>query len=626
MAGDGEAKVVRGASLLILLQVVSRAITFVANQVLLRFMTAQLLGISTQLEVYYLSVLFFARESLRVAIQRQGSIAPTTSDSDPPPPAAPNSPDQDGPETTSRETQAVVNLGYISTGLGLVVAALLGWMYLKSVPATTILTTPFFIHSVYIYALASVLELLSEPAFVVMQIRLQFSARATAESVATFGKCAVTLSSAVWASHRGIELGVLPFALGQTAYGLGLLGVYAWYGTTLAGRDGFSLLPRRLGGGGGGGVGGVDESPYFLSYFYRPTVKLASSMMVQSFVKHLLTQGDTFLVSILSTPTAQGVYALANNYGSLAARLVFQPVEESSRSYFSRLLSGADTPRTAPTSEKPQEDSDAPNSGKAAPPPPPPRQALPLPQQPSRPALDQASENLTSLLQVYALISLPLLALGPTAAPLVLSIIAGPKWTSSGAGDALAAYIYYIPLMAFNGLTEAFVASVATGAQVHRQSVWMTAFSLLFAAAGYIFMRVLNWGAVGLVWANGINMVCRILWAVWFIRGYFAARNAKWDIIQLLPSPLAVSAAAVTAQLVRRIAGSAEAALGVKAVMIELFKIAAVAVPFVGVLYVMPFLPVFLSTFFLFFSFNFFSLFLWLFFTIPSLPAWATVY
>lgn len=560
MAGDeGEAKVVRGASLLILLQVFSRAVTFIANQLLLRFMTASLLGVSTQLEVYYLSVLFFARESLRVAIQRQGPLS-----SDPSPPAKDAKPEQgDGKQRTqntqAQETQAVVNLGFVAIILGVAVAALLGWMYLGSIPAATLLTTPYLVPSVYIYALASVLELLSEPAFVVMQVRLQFGARASAEGVATFGKCGVTLAAAVWASRSGVELGVLPFALGQVAYGSGLLVTYAWYGTGLASKEGFSLLPRRLGRG----------REYILSYFYQPTVKLASSMMVQSFVKHILTQGDTFLVSALSTPTAQGVYALANNYGGLAARLVFQPVEESSRNYYSRLLSSDGEP--SPPAEKQTAEKNNGTSGQGGP-------------RPSKAALSQASENLTTLLRFYTLAAVPLLALGPTAAPLVLSLIAGPRWTASGAGEALAAYVYYIPLLAINGLAEGFVASVATESQVHLQSAWMTAFSVLFGVSGYVFLSVLGWGAVGLVWANGINMAGRIAWALWFIRRYFAQRGTRWEVTALLPSPLAVLAAAVASQVVRRVVDSEVAGAGVKAVLGELVKVAGTAVPFVGVL------------------------------------------
>lgn len=622
MAGEEEeAKVVRGASLLILLQVVSRAITFVANQFLLRFLTAQLLGISTQLEVYYLSVLFFARESLRVAIQRQGSIRPSPDPSkqaqaqDQTKHGAAAEPKPSPPKQQSQqETQAVVNLSYLSIGLGILVAVLLGSMYLKSVPLTTIRETPYFVPSVYIYAAASVLELLSEPAFVVTQIRLQFAARARAEGLATFAKCVVTLASAVWAARHGVALGVLPFALGQVAFGLALLGSYTVQHFLHGDGEGFSLMPRRLGGAVGRTQG--ENHSYVLSYFYRPTLTLASSMMIQSFVKHLLTQGDTFLVSILSTPTAQGVYALANNYGGLAARLVFQPVEESSRSYFSRLLSSTGsngftittTAQPPPiTHEKPHED-----DGNA-----PPQQIPHSSDQSSSPSLTtlaQASENLTSLLRLYAIVSLALVALGPTAAPLLLSIVAGPQWTSSGAGNALAAYMYYIPLLAINGLTEAFVASVATETQVHRQSAWMTAFSLVFAAAGYLFMRVLDWGAVGLVWANGINMSCRIAWAVWFIRGYFASTRSTtsatagkaqqggagagtdvaWDPVEVLPSPMAVAAAAIASQVVKRtiaVPGGSYAGAGVdvvagdiKAVLFELVKIASVAVPFVGVL------------------------------------------
>lgn len=558
MAGDdGEAKVVRGASLLILLQVFSRAVTFIANQLLLRFMTASLLGVSTQLEVYYLSVLFFARESLRVAIQRQGPLSSGSSS----PPGKDTKPKQgnDKQDARAQETQAVVNLGYVAIILGLAVAALLGWMYLGSIPAATLLTTPYLVPSVYIYALASVLELLSEPAFVVMQVRLQFGARASAEGVATFGKCAVTLAAAVWASRSGVELGVLPFALGQVAYGSGLLVTYTWYGTGLARSEGFSLLPRQLGKG----------KEYILSYFYQPTLNLASSMMVQSFVKHILTQGDTFLVSALSTPTAQGVYALANNYGGLAARLVFQPVEESSRNYYSRLLSSDGEP--APSAEKQTSEKDDAASSQNGP-------------RPSTAALTQASENLTTLLRFYTFASVPLLALGPTAAPLVLSLIAGPRWTASGAGEALAAYVYYIPLLAFNGLAEGFVASVATEAQVHLQSAWMTAFSVLFGVSGYVFLSVLDWGAVGLVWANGINMAGRIVWAVWFIKRYFAQRGARWEVTALLPNPLAVLAAAVASQVVRRVVNSEIAGAGVKLVLGELLKVAGTAVPFVGVL------------------------------------------
>ena len=571
-AADGSARAVRGASLLILLQVISRAVTFIANQLLLRYLTAELLGVATQLEVYYLSVLFFARESLRVAIQRQdtGDLTPSTT-------AKP----QDDHGKTNRFAQAAVNLGYLSILLGFPLAGVFGKLYLDQLSATTLESTPNLVLSLYVYALASVLELLSEPAFVVMQTRLQFGTRAAAESIATFGRCVVTLSVAIWGARSKIEMGVLPFAVGQLTYGVGLLVVYGWSGSALARREGFSLLPGRIASPAPpsktskGAASPAPGQGFVLGLFYRPTVQLASSMMARSVVKHILTQGDTFLVSILSTPTAQGVYALANNYGGLVARLLFQPIEESSRSYFSRLL----VPSALSPSPKDTGSPDTPEKGGRA--------AASEKEEVSQHtrAVRSARSNLSAILKAYVLFSMVIVALGPTAAPLLLSLVAGPRWAGSGAGTCLAAYMWYIPLLAMNGVAEAFVASVATSAEVRRQSAWMGAFSLGFATAGFVFLRLMDLGAVGLVVANSINMACRIVWCVAFIRGYFRRAGVEFELLDLLPRPLGVLAAGVASQAVRRLVGTAgEVPLGASQVIMQLVRVAAVALPFVAIL------------------------------------------
>ncbi|TDZ28033.1 Oligosaccharide translocation protein RFT1 [Colletotrichum spinosum] len=478
-AGAGQT-VVRGASLLIILQIGSRAVTFVANQLLLRFLTAQLLGVATQLEVYYLSILFFARESLRVAVQRQEINAVSAKRHD------------DLRDRLRSQGQAVVNLGYLAILLGSCVTIGLGWIYLSSADHVT-RNTPYFLVALRLYALAAFLELLSEPCFVLMQTRLQFGTRAVAESISTFLRCIVTFATAAWASAAGFDAGVLPFAVGQICYGASLLVVYLWSGLSLSNTDGFSLLPMPL----------LSSRDYVVSYFYRPTLRLASSLAAQSVVKHVLTQGDTFLVSIFSTPQSQGVYALANNYGGLLARLVFQPVEESSRSYFSRILSTQDTNTSKPT----------------------------------KATASTASQHLHTLLKVYVLLSAVIVSVGPALASPLLSLVAGTRWASAGAGDVLAVYCYYIPLLALNGVTEAFVASVATEPQVHRQSAWMGGFSVAFGTAAYVFMRLMNLGALGLVFANCINMICRIVWSSLFITSYFESLETPFELFSLRPNP-----------------------------------------------------------------------------------------
>ncbi|KAI1770594.1 Rft-1-domain-containing protein [Hypoxylon cercidicola] len=540
MAKQGSA--VRGASLLIALQISSRAVTFVANQLLLRFLTAQLLGVSAQLEVYYLSVLFFARESLRVAIQRQESPSTksaSTSDKDD---------DRQSIAASARDAQSVVNIAYLALVLGLGAAVGLGWAYLRYVDAAAA-STPYLDVSLRIYALAAVVELLSEPAFVILQYRLRFGPRAAAESLATFLRCSATLGTASWAWREDADLGVLPFALGQLAYGLGLLAVYAWYGTRLAYSEGFSLFPQSS-------VPSRQEKPgigrnadYVLGYFFKPTLRLASSLTAQSFVKHILTQGDTFLVSILSDPKSQGVYALANNYGSLVARLVFQPVEESSRNYFSKLLSSSSTRGS-----------------------------------PNKAAIAKACSDLQALLKFYVLLSIVVVTLGPYGAPLLVQIVAGARWSASGAGAVLARYCMYIPLLALNGVAEAFVSSVATESEVHQQSLWMGAFSLAFGVAGFVSLRVLDLGAAGLVYANGINMLCRIIWSGAFIARFFKKNGAGLSWNDVLPNHsalVALTVATVWTSLAKSGVGVGDVS---PHVFQDLVAVAMRAVPFVVIL------------------------------------------
>jgi oligosaccharide translocation protein RFT1 len=234
-----------GATLLIGLQVGSRALTFTANQLLLRYLSPELLGVSTQLEVYSISVLFSARESLRVAIQRQPDTADEASAQD----DKTNVPDGHvAGGTAAGGTQAIVNLSYISIGLGVGFVVVLANWYLRAlrVGDPTVLDVPYFQQSLKLYGIASFLELLSEPCFVVVQQKSMFKIRAAAESIATVLRCLMTCGSAIWAARNGRDIGVLPFALGQATYAILLLVVYCWKVWGIASRSDFSLALKPI--------------------------------------------------------------------------------------------------------------------------------------------------------------------------------------------------------------------------------------------------------------------------------------------------------------------------------------------------------------------------------------------
>ncbi|KAF7904995.1 uncharacterized protein EAF01_005517 [Botrytis porri] len=487
-----------GASLLIALQAGSRALTFIVNQILLRYLSPELLAVSTQLEVYSITVLFFSRESLRVSIQRQTD----TSDDDSKAKQDNNLSTKDtclDSRTNAGKSQAIVNLSYISIALGLASTVLFGWIYANA-GQIGVVGTPYFQQSLRLYGVAAILELLAEPCFVIAQQKSAFKVRAAAESIATVLRCIVTCAVAVWAAHHQIELGVLPFAVGQGAYAIAILLVYLLGVWNIASRGGFSLIIKPI---------YSKKKEYIYSYLSKPLLSLGGSLMVQSMVKHVLTQGDTFLIASMATQTAQGIYALASNYGGLIARLVLQPIEEMSRNYFGKLLSLVD--------------------GK-----------------PAKGAAEKASTDLHRLLRIYLILSVAIVAVGPTIAPLLLNFIAGPRWQSSGAGNVLAVYCYYIPLLALNGVCEAFVAVVATEAEVYRQSLWMSAFSAGFAGAAYLFLGILDLGAEGLVLANMANMLFRIIWCGRFILTYCRRYGAKFTVKDLLPRPSTISLGVVT--------------------------------------------------------------------------------
>lgn len=193
-------------------------------------------------------MLFSARESLRVAIQRQPDSDDEVSRKDDKEKEKIILPGHVDGETAAGRTQAIVNLSYISIALGIGFAIVLARWYLHALRSSdpTVLDVPYFQESLNIYALASFLELLSEPCFVVVQQKSIFKIRGAAESVATVLRCLMTCGSAIWAARNAHDIGVLPFALGQITYAVALLLVYSWRVWGIAITSGFSLILKPI--------------------------------------------------------------------------------------------------------------------------------------------------------------------------------------------------------------------------------------------------------------------------------------------------------------------------------------------------------------------------------------------
>ncbi|KAH8992538.1 Rft protein-domain-containing protein [Lactarius hatsudake] len=162
------------------------------------------------------------------------------------------------------------------------------------------------------------------------------------------------------------------------------------------------------------------------------------------------------------------LHLLNTQQGSLVARVVFQPIEETSRIFFSKSLS------SSPSSSSSKDDQEA---------------------------LETAVELLSTLL-LFTHFLLLLVVFSPPYLPLATALVLPPRYQQTSAPRILRAFRFYLPAMAYNGVLEAFLASVCTPADLRAQSRMMAAASVALIATALAGARVFGAGDAALVWAN----------------------------------------------------------------------------------------------------------------------------
>ena len=189
-------------SSLVFLQVASRAFTFILNQGLVRLATPQTFGTATvQFELLLSTTLFLSREGVRTALLRQQKNASSSSSSSP---------------------NLAHNISLLPAYVGVPIAVALAVLY-SATSAPAVRTQSHFHLSVSIYALASAIELASEPLYIRVQNELRMDVRVRAEGTAVFLKTLVTFFGLAFASS---EWALVAFAAGQAAYALATFSVF----------------------------------------------------------------------------------------------------------------------------------------------------------------------------------------------------------------------------------------------------------------------------------------------------------------------------------------------------------------------------------------------------------------
>ncbi|KAI8803796.1 Rft protein-domain-containing protein [Cladochytrium replicatum] len=508
---------IAGAGYLVLLQATSRIGTFLLGIVLTRFLNPEVIGQVYTIEFISATILFVSREPFRNALLRsKGQSLKTKEKTDEkaeekesgtglrrrkPQSSAPTdeSDHRDDNSTTANVddeinyNQAVVNLSYIPVFIGAILTAFfsLGSLFTSSSDSSSDID----IHriSVGLYLVAAIIELSSEPFYIAAQRRLLFSLRVRVEGIAFIARSVVTVGVVYygWISsqkHGDFDMrfyGLLAHAIAQLVYADVLLLYYVAYFLRTDGWNRFiGFFPRTL----------VDKKSKS-EYFTTPELwSLSMSFVTQSALKHVLTYGDQLvLIATGASDHDKGIYSFVERLGSLVARVLFQPIEDASRVYFSRELSSDEG---STTSQKKK----------------------------------SAWSLLSHLLKIQSIIALYFLTFGTTYSADLIQLVYSRKWAKGDTPHALATYCLYVPIMGINGITEGFFQAVAPKDKLHSFTRWMLVFWGAFAGVAMIAMNVLHLGAVGLVLANLANMALRVWFCLRFIKGYFGQNLGSADV------------------------------------------------------------------------------------------------
>lgn len=214
---------------------------------------------------------------------------------------------------------------------------------------------------------------------------------------------------------------------------------------------------------------------------------LTVSFFKQSVVKQVLTEGERYVMTIspVLTFSQQSMYDIVNNLGSLAARFIFRPIEESSYFYFTQMVK-----RDEPILKQNQKD------------------------------VSEAATVLNQLCKIVTSIGLVVIVFGQSYSHTLLYLYGGHVLTNDLLPtNLLQAHCVAVLLLAINGVTECFVFATMNNEELDKYNYVMVIFSIVFLLISYVLTYVL--GPIGFIIANCVNMLARIIHSINYIKNMY---------------------------------------------------------------------------------------------------------
>ncbi|CCE64231.1 hypothetical protein TPHA_0H00200 [Tetrapisispora phaffii CBS 4417] len=467
-------KSTKAATFLMMGQLFTKIVTFLLNNLLVRYLSPRIFGITAFLEFLLGTVLFFSREAIRISTLRiKDNNGEMTLDV---------KKQKNSPNNT---LQIAVNFAMVPLMIGIPLSIVLTtWQY-NNVNSFFV-SLPYFTTSIFLIWISILIELLSEPFYVVNQFMLNFGTRSKFETISTTVGCVVNfivvyglennwykiniLAEDLEVSKEGIA--ILAFSLGKLTHSVALLlCYYIDYLINFKPKNLFNVRLKK-----------ISQSPGKKPYYFQVDIlEHFKKVYFQMCFKHLLTEGDKLIINSMCTVEEQGIYSLLSNYGSLVTRLLFSPIEESLRLFLARLLTNTRTSKN----------------------------------------LRLSMEVLVNLTKFYLYLSLLIIIFGPVNSSFLLQFLIGKKWSTTILMDTMRVYCFYIPFLAINGIFEGFFQSTANGDQILRQSYVMMVYSGIFFFNCWLLISFLDLSISGLILSNIINMILRISYCGWFIHKFY---------------------------------------------------------------------------------------------------------
>jgi oligosaccharide translocation protein RFT1 len=409
------------------------------------------------------------------------------------------------------------------------------------------------------YSLGALLELCGEPWFNSFQSCGNYAPRLKADTVAVFVRSAVTCYAVAW---RG--MGVHGFGYAQVSYGITHLVMMM-----LASHQGVHIdhipskwsdfLPRWIIDTSTEQIRTVSHSERVLTHIIDTrTAAVAFRATLSSILKHVLTEADKIALSVTSSPYDQGIFAVANNYGSLVARMVLLPIEESARLNFSQraaelrqLEEMLPTSTTASSADTGPQDPSVAVSDAA-----PGAAAQVRPARVVKAQLAAATTDLANQLDLVlflvSCLGIAFLVFGPCYARIVVRLLFGRQYQSEESVHTLSMVCVNVFVLALNGVTEAFVHAVMPPTDFLRINLGFVASSVAYVVL--VGPSIAYAGTSGLIIAGATSMLLRIASSGNLILLIFKRLSTacdvppqRWVMMQVLVSPSVLRATALAA-------------------------------------------------------------------------------